>query len=243
MAVPVRAQIKPIAQNETSDGGGGPDVAVTSRNPKVRTLHAPPEIWDLVHETRTEFDPRSAFVRRLTSVNPLLLAAIVLIIGGGAVFGFMKLRGWSRSATVASSVREVGSNTQASSSQVTLPNKTASPSNQQTTNTPASIDIADSSVEKQITVAAPAALPGKRVVTKPRRENPTPSIAAGSATAANTEKKDKAQAPMTPDPKSDNRKSADPTVAKKESDKALSPRLIAPAKAGPTPKAKVIQWP
>ena len=261
------------AQDETFDALSDPDVAPTSRNPELRTLHEPPEIWDLVHETRTEFNPRSAFVTHLTSVNPIVLAAIALIIGGGAVFWFMKPSSRSGSDPAAPSVRAENSNTKtASSSQVTVPNRTVSPPNQPTTNTPstdiagstvkpgivpnkiasptnqptanalASAGIAGSRVEPNITVAAPAALSAKRVVARPPRQNPKSSGTTGSVTVAGTDNKDKAQNSMTLSPKSDNEKRPDPT-AKKESAKAPTPQLIAPAKSSPSPKAKVIQWP
>jgi len=273
MSVPIRAQIKPDAPSEPFDTLSDPDVAPTSRNPKVRTLHDPPEIWDLVHETRTEFHPRSAFVTHLTSLNPLVLGAIALIIGGGAVFGFMKLRGRSESAPAASSMRAENSNTKtASSSQVTGPNRTVSPPNQQPTNTPASseivgsrvdpgivsnkiaspaqqpantpasADIANTRVDPNITVAAPTLLSGKRVVAKPPRQNARRSGTTGSLTVAATVNKDKAQQSMTLGPKSDNEKRGDSTVAKKESDKA-TPQVAAPAKDNPSPKGKVIKWP
>jgi cytoskeletal protein RodZ len=260
-----------VARQEASD------VAPPIRNPEVRTLHDPPEIWDLVHETRTEFHPRSAFVTHLTSSNPLVLGAIALIIGGGAVFGFMKLRGRSESAPAAPSVRAEDSNTKtASSSQASVPNRAASPA-QEPTNTPASTEIAGSrvdpgivpnkiasppiqqattvsrsadiagrTVDPNITDAAPTALPGRRVVAKPPRQNPTRSGTTGRMTVAGTVNKDKAQESMTLGRKSDNEKRGDPTVptvAKKESDKAPSPTLIAPAKGSPSPRGKVIKWP
>ena len=233
MSVPIRAQIKP-------------DAAPTRRNPEVRTLHNPPEIWDLVHETPTEFHPRSAFVAHLTSVNPLVLAAITLIIVGGAVFGYMKLGSRSGSAPAPPSVQAENSNAKTpSSSQVTVPNTTASPA-QLPTNTPMSTDIAGSRVEPNIMVATQTALSGKRVAAKPPRQNPASSGTTGSAAVAGTINKDKAQQSMTLGTKSDSEKRGDPTVptvAKKESDKATSPQLIAPAKGSPSPRGKVIQWP
>ncbi|HEY3040053.1 MAG TPA: ankyrin repeat domain-containing protein [Pyrinomonadaceae bacterium] len=269
----------PSAQDETFDELSDYDVAPTGSNPEVRTLHDPPEIWDLVHETRTEFDPRSAFVGRLNSINPLVLAVIALIVGGGAVFGFMKLRGSGNdhaastalapsSAPAASTApaassppvaasdsaeaplrAEDGNTKTTSSSQLTEPKRTALSSNQQATSTP---DIAGSKVDSKITVAAPSALPDKRIVDKPRLQNPTSSTTTGNTTVAPTtgnttvaptDDKDKTQTSATPGPKSDNEKVANPTAAKKEPDNAPSPQLSAPAKASPTPKAKVIPWP
>jgi Ankyrin repeats (3 copies) len=62
------------------------------RAPGVRTLSEPPDIWDLVHETRTEFNPGSAFVGHLTS-HPLILAVVLLIIVTGGLISFVTLRG------------------------------------------------------------------------------------------------------------------------------------------------------
>ena len=41
-----------------------------------RTLDAPPNIWDVVHETHIDFDPRSAFFGHLRSINPHLFALV-----------------------------------------------------------------------------------------------------------------------------------------------------------------------
>lgn len=92
----------PLTHDETFAELSDSDVTPTIRNPEVRTLHEPPEIWDLVHETPTEFAPGSAFVGHLTSINHLMLAAIALIVVGGAVFGFMKLKSGSGSDQAAS---------------------------------------------------------------------------------------------------------------------------------------------
>jgi hypothetical protein len=260
-----------FTQDEVFDDLSDSDVAPTGSNPEVRTLHEPPDIWNLVHETQAEFDPRSAFVGHITSIHHLMLVVIALIVGGGAVFGFMRLWGWSgnpaasttapapasvpAASTNAASTAPVAANASAEaplqaedvntktapSSQVTEPKRTTLSSNQQATSTP---DIAVSEVDSKSTVAAPSALPDKRVVGKPRRgENPTSSTATGDATVARTDDEDKTQTSDTPGPKSDNEKAANPTAAQKEADKAPSPQLIAPANTSPTPKAKVIPWP
>ena len=130
-------------------------MAPASRNPEVRALHDPPEIWDLVHETRTEFQPRSAFITHLTSANPLVLGAIALIIVGGAVFGFMNLRGGSGALPRRRAVQAENSSVRTpSSSRVTVPNTTAAPA-QLPIDIPASTEVAGSRVEPNTTVAAP----------------------------------------------------------------------------------------
>jgi hypothetical protein len=92
-----------VDQGETFDAIDNPNVASSGSEPVVRTLKEPPDIWDMVHETHTEFKPGSAFIGRLTS-SPLWLAAILLIIAGGAVFWFVRSRGSSISKTTATTV-------------------------------------------------------------------------------------------------------------------------------------------
>lgn len=262
--IPRRLNKDASLRSEAFGALGESDVARTGRDQVVRTLKDPPEIWDLVHEARTEFNPSSAFVGRLTRINPLALAAIALIIGGGAVFGVMKFRGSPRSVTAPAPVRAEGSNslpassspasnstTTASSSPASstittattlpasVPNNTAS-SNQPPAIPPASAALAGSKVDPDIPLAAPSALSFKPAV-KSRRQNPTRSITASATLASGNNKAH--QTSTTPGPKSDSEKVADPTAAKRQPDKAQSPQLIAPAKTSPTPKAKVIQWP
>ncbi|HEX5964843.1 MAG TPA: ankyrin repeat domain-containing protein, partial [Pyrinomonadaceae bacterium] len=51
----------------------------------VRTLKAPPEIWDLVHEAPRNFNARAAFVARLGSQKALLTLGIVVVVAIGTV--------------------------------------------------------------------------------------------------------------------------------------------------------------
>src|SRR5580765_6953390 len=82
----------------------GPDVQLpatpSGKDSKVRTLSEPPDIWELVHETRTEFKPGSAFFGHLKA-HSLLLFVILLLAGTGGVFGVMKFRVWSESSSTA----------------------------------------------------------------------------------------------------------------------------------------------
>ena len=55
--------------------------------PVVRTLKEPPEIWDLVQEAPRNFDPRSAFIARVGSLNGGLVVsmiALLVLVGLGA---------------------------------------------------------------------------------------------------------------------------------------------------------------
>jgi ankyrin repeat protein len=264
------------AQYETSDATTDPAVAPPAKDPKVRTLHEPPEIWDLVHETKTGFSPGSALVGRLTSLRFLALAAMLLIIAGGAVFWFMRPRDSSVSATTKPPVQADSGNIKAVSIPKPTELATTAPSTDQpATGTPVETKTADRTIdEPKPDIAASAALSGSKVLAEPTRPNPTipgtrnskvetrNAIGAtvadtrnrdrarggfgfenNSATVARPDNKDSGQTSTTPSSKSDKEKNANPTAAKKEADKILSPPVIAPPKAAPTPKAKVIQWP
>jgi hypothetical protein len=248
------------------------NVVPRGSNQEVRTLHDPPEIWNLVPETRVDFNPRSAFFGHIPSLKHLVLFVIMLIVGGVAAFGFMKLwdlDGHNHAGSTAPAPASVpvastpaasspplaaiasaetplrtdnGDTTTASSSPVTEPKTTALSSHVQATSTS---EITASKVDAKITVAAPAApwVPPRQIVGKHRRENRLSSPVIGPAAVARTDDADKNQTSSTPGPKSDNEKADSPTAAPKEDNKAPNPQLIAPAKASASPKPKVIQWP
>ena len=60
----------------------------------VRTLKDPPEIWDLVREAPSDFNPGGAFVARLTSskTKVLLMMLAVVLLSGLGFFGVKTLR-------------------------------------------------------------------------------------------------------------------------------------------------------
>src|SRR4030095_14260667 len=66
-----------------------------ARPPEIRTLKDPPEIWDLVHTAPPQFNPGSAFMRRLTSGGPsrILFGLFLCLVVGGSVYAFLKYRG------------------------------------------------------------------------------------------------------------------------------------------------------
>jgi hypothetical protein len=118
------------------------DPAPTKRDPKVRTLHDPPEIWDLVHETRAPVDRRATFVELLPSPRHLGLAAIALIICGGVVLGFFTLRGSSN--TEATRVRAADNKSKtASIAKTTKPAPASSLANKQPASKLTSNDSSD----------------------------------------------------------------------------------------------------
>ena len=192
-------------------------VAVTPT--AVKTLKDPPEIWDLVHEVPRSFNPRSAFVARITSVSrtfALAACAAVLLIVGGSV-GALMLRG--------SAARGLSAE---------IP--------------PAPV-AAETTVSKPVAPEAVVESPPVEVVndnharTAPNKarmliRQPRPAPVVSEAPAENVPS---IEAPPIAMPKFESPKPASPEV-KTNPNTALSPHLITPAKNAP-PKGKVIQWP
>ena len=59
----------------------------------ARTLHEPPEIWEMVQTAESKSYTPSSGARRVFSLRTLVLAVCALIICSGVVFGFLALRG------------------------------------------------------------------------------------------------------------------------------------------------------
>jgi cytoskeletal protein RodZ len=259
------------AGNSHIKTGVQPSATRSDKDSKVRTLKEPPDIWELVHETRADFKPGSAFVGHLKSLKTLVLFVFLLVVGGGGVFGVMKFRVWSEGRATAPPVPAETSKSVLSPSSP-LPNQTSA--DQSTNKAPSPTEPAASTVDEPETApAVPAASSETKVsaassdskgLVKPRPQDSTNSTratgesvatrnkekaraskltAAASPTTVRTDNKDGNQAGPTPAPKSDKPQAANPTVTKRETDKAQSPQLIAPAKSSATPKPKVIPWP
>ena len=221
-----------------------------------RTLDAPPNIWDVVHETHIDFDPRSAFFGHLRSINPHLFALVALLIGGGAVFGFIWLRGWSDNAPGPASVKTESNNTQpVQSTPANSPEATISSSNQQN-GSPAAAPVANESPSpQQSTMAAGAARlasatlkpkvaatttkePAKKVAAKHVQSDQANTTPVGGVIVSGADKlnnPDKIQTSSTPAVKSDIKKSVEPLFENKESEKAPTPAPVVPARVRPTP--------
>jgi hypothetical protein len=260
-------------QNGIFDDFSDSDVAPRRSNQEVRTLHDPPDIWNLVPETRVEFNPRSAFFGRMPSLKHLGLFVLMLMLGGVTAFAFMKLwdlagndhAGWT--APAPASVSVAPTTTAASSPPVaaiasgeaplrtddgetTIASSSPVTEPKRTTvlsnvQAASTSEIASSKVDTKTTGAASAApwVPARQVVSKRHRENRLSSAVTGPAAAERADEKAKNQTSARPVPKSDNEKAVSPATAQKEETKAPNPQLIAPAKASATPKPKVIQWP
>ena len=81
---PVRATPTPVRHPPTPVA----EIPAAELPLEVKTLKDPPEIWDLVHEVPRSFNPRSAFIARITSMKrtfALGACAVVLLVVGSAV--------------------------------------------------------------------------------------------------------------------------------------------------------------
>lgn len=182
----------------------------------VKTLKDPPEIWDLVREAPREFNPRSAFIARITSMKRSLAlgacAAVLLVVGCG--IGAMKLR----SSQAHNLPAEVPPAPVAAETTVSNP----APAQAVVESPPVEV-VNDNHVR---------AVPSKarQSIRQPR----TPSVAVSEAPVENAQS---TEAPAVASPQFES-----PKPVKSNPNTALSPQLIAPTKSA-SPKAKVIQWP
>lgn len=179
----------------------------------VKTLSDPPEIWDLVHEVPRNFNPRSAFISRLTSswkTIALGACAAVLLIAGCVIGVLMLRRPHLRNLPPPKVVA-------------------AAPVAAETT---VSKPVETEAVVKSPPVAVVNEDHARAVPDKPRvRQQRTAPVVASY------------EAPLVvATPQVESPKPSPPIVRTNPSTTALSPNLITPAKNAP-PKGKVIQWP
>ncbi|HSE18063.1 MAG TPA: ankyrin repeat domain-containing protein [Pyrinomonadaceae bacterium] len=189
-------------------------VAVTPA--AVLTLKDPPEIWDLVHEVPRGFDPRSAFIARITSMRKTFVvgacAAVLLIVGAGV--GVLMLR--KPHARV-------------------LPAEVPPPApvarETVVSDPPQSQPVVESPPVEVVNGNHSRAVPNKaRLWIRQPRTAPVSNEVVSEAPAE----------PVAA-PQIESQKPAPPTV-KSNPNVALSPQVITPSKSAP-PKGKVIQWP
>lgn len=227
---------------------------------KVRTLHDPPEIWELVHETRADVNSESTPARRFTLSGSLWVAVMALIVGAIGIFGFVMLR-TSRVATDATPARALDSDSRNRSSAASDRPATASDQLPSTELTPSKSNQITKSSERagtasssgQTLKAAPADPVGVRTA-DPESSRAAPARASTGQSATKTRQLSPTKLttvdsemfpsdkPSTAQPKSDSDKNANSPAAKKEPEKAQT-LPVSPAKASPSPKPKVIQWP
>jgi len=231
------------------------------RAPGVRTLQEPPDIWDMVHETRSEFNAGSAFFGHVSRRHSVIGAASLVIIGSLGALGFMALRHSTGAGGAAApttqqkpianpDLRAAGSNPNKPSGNQRSPNKTSRTA------------TAVRSVFDLKTIVAGAVGLREATVFTPRAESQTNSLArpsvalfhaddkkkpqktnphvGNSPNVATIDDRDRSQMPAS---KPENDKRANPPVVRKEPAKLPTAESIPPPKPNPTPKGKVIQWP
>src|SRR6185437_8477111 len=180
---------------------------------EVKMLTDPPEIWDLVQEVPRNFDPRSAFVLRITSMKrTLALAAcvvVLLLVGGGV--GALKLR------------NSLGLPAEIPPVQIAAETSVSSPAPVQAVVESPPVEVVNDNHSRTIPNKA-------RLWIRQQRTFPT-------ATEATTENVEIKEAPAVATPQFESPKPAPPAV--KSNPNAA---VIAPPRSAP-PKGKVIQWP
>jgi hypothetical protein len=208
---PVRATPTPVRH---------PPSPVAVAPMEVKTLKDPPEIWDLVHEVPRNFNPRSAFVSRITSMNrtfALSACVVVLLIVGGGV-GVLMLRN-SQASGLPAEIPPVAVAAETSVS-IPLPEQTVVES----------APVEDVNANHSRTVPNRARL----AIRQPRTGTVWNEPPAESAESR--------EAPAVITPLFESPKPAPPAAVKTTPNTGLSPHVIAPSKSAP-PKGKVIQWP
>ena len=203
----------------------------------VRTLKAPPEIWDLVHEEPAGFNASSAFMGHLQSMRRglwfRLATASVLICA--SVVGVWVLRG-----AQARSEATLGQQAKESISTVKLQNE-----NKTVENVPVQSSVVAPSAASSSFVPPMSSISTEnfRIARTQRRRShssvPSREVEWEPAPAASTsESVQKIATPTETSHVNVRSESANRT----KSSSPLSPQLITPAKNS-SPKTKVIQWP
>jgi hypothetical protein len=185
---------------------------------EVKTLKDPPEIWDLVHEEPRSFNPRSAFVARITSMRKTFAlgacAVVLLVIGGG--IGALRFR-----------------NSQTRDLPAEIPPASIA-AETTVSRTPQAQPVVESAPVEVVNDNHVRGVPNKaRMLIRQPRTAPVVSEAPIFEPSR--------EAPAVATPLFESPKPAAPEV-KRNPNTALSPNVITPPKSAP-PKGKVIQWP
>jgi hypothetical protein len=194
--------------------------AIAATPTVVKTLTEPPEIWDLVQEAPRDFNPRSAFLSRITSMRRtfalVACAAVLLIVGAG--IGALRLR--------SSHARDLPA--------VIPPAPVAVETT--VTNPPPAQAVVESPPVQVVNDNHVRAVPNKaRLLIRQPRITPVVS-------EAPVEPEPTREVPAVATPKFESPKPAPPAVKTTTADTALSPHLITPSSNAPA-KGKVIKWP
>jgi len=236
-----------------------------AKAPEIRTLHEPPDIWDMVHETQTDFSVGSAFWGRLAPRKLVAPAAILLLLAAMSVFGFKMLPRWMGRDTASSATRNEGNDTKTKVNSVAPQAKAVSAASKQlpvresprpesmvsTIFNPKNIKAGVSGLRSAAVVTAPQPSPTVLPVRDNLAAHPleergniqktTLQIAKLPTTAPKRESP-RNQVSVKPGLPPDNDRRTNPATIKKDAAKATAPELSTP-KPNPSPRGKVIQWP
>lgn len=193
--------------------------------PVVRALKEPPEIWDLVQEAPRNFNPRSAFIARVGSLNGALVVSMIvlLVLVGLGAGAWLFLKNSVRVSTVPAAAAPAPA-----AAPVAAPAAVESP---ETSNVVAEIPVVVSeTVNTVVTTNTPRR--SRRVATsRAISDEVTVQSESGEITAA---------PPVVATPQFDSRASSAAEIRK--SPPPANSTVISPPKST-QPKAKVIQWP
>jgi hypothetical protein len=188
---------------------------------EVKTLKEPPEIWDLVHEVPRSFNPRSAFMARITSMNRTIAlgtCAVVLMIVGGGVGVLMLRKSPSAGPPPEIPPASIAAETTVSSRPLPQPEVESPP-----------VEVVNDNHARTIPNKARLAIRQPRAGAVWNAPSPAETVESKEAPAVST--------PLFESPKP-----PPPAAVKTSPNAGLSPQVIAPPKSTP-PKGKVIQWP
>lgn len=216
---PVRATPTPVWHPPTPVTVAPVEVPVAVAPVEVKTLKDPPEIWDLVHEAPRSFNPRSAFVSRITSMKRTfalsVCAAVLLIVGCGV--GALMLRNSQAS----------GLPTEIPPAPIAADTSVISPPPAQAVAESPPVEVGNANHARTISNKA------RLSIRQPRTYPVVTEVPAESVESR--------EVPAVATPQFEAPKPAPPAV-KTNPNAGLSPHVITPPKNAP-PKGKVIQWP
>ena len=255
--LPVEAELAEHAPLESAAGESA--AVITGRNPAIRTLHEPPEIWEMVHTTDPAFQPQTTSARefslagKLPSARTLILSASVLMVAAGAVFGFLALRepGSANSATTqrelnASEQRKDSKTPALSTQPLTQSTQSATSSEQTRAATKSNQATSLKSAAEEEGARAQPATPLSSQVAMPVKKSPErtadKSRADDKARVVSSSRSETLAKTPARTRGSNNDKSASSASVKSEAVKPPTPQVTAPPKTN-APKPKVIQWP
>ena len=235
-------------------------VALTNKNPHVRTLQEPPEIWEMVHTTEPASQSQTGAARerpaarRSPSAKTLILLASVLTIVVGAVAGFLLLRRFGSANVATQPPEESVSESKAPALPANQPPakairnvtssgplKTASQSNPTVSLKPTGKAEGLRTSGPTIPSAAPVSMSIKKPATKSSEQRVQNTAADNDARLSRSARYDGPQKSTARGAKSSSDPSAN-SAANKATVKTPGSQPTEPARTN-APKPKVIQWP